>query len=463
VTEVKEAGPFERIITIAVDGDTLEAAKNRAARRLSGQLKIKGFRPGKAPRRIVESMVGSETLQQEAIEEALPGLVTEALESSELEPAATPRVDEIRDKEGGVDIDVRITLWPEITEVPDYEGRRIELEAPPIGDEQVDEQVDRMRDQFAELDDVDREGFDGDYVLIDLKTSAAGGEEIEAGSANDLMYEIGSGSFLEGLDDALRGKGAGSIEEFTTTLPPTIGEHAGDEVTARILVKQVKAKRLPDVTDEWVEEVSEFESVTEMRESLAEQMQFVRESGLRAQFEQKLVGDLRDELVIDIPDALVEGEMDATLHRFAHRLSAQGISIEQYFQLTGQDQQAFVDDLREQANLNLRTRILLEGIARREELEVSADEIDETIESLAKAAETTVEEYREVLEQGAQEKTLAGDILRRKAIDRLLELAVAVDAEGNEIEFTQPEAPASDADADADGADEADEASADEE
>ncbi len=464
MTEVKEAGPFERIITIAVDGETLEAAKNRAARRLSGQLKIKGFRPGKAPRRIVESMVGSETLQQEAIEEALPGLVTEALESSDLEPAATPRVDEIRDNEGGVDIDVRVTLWPEASDIPEYEGRKVELDAPPIDDQQIDEQIDRMRDQFAELQDVEREGFDGDYVLIDLKTSAAG-EEVEAGSANDLMYEIGSGSFLEGLDDALRGRGAGTIEEFSTTLPQTIGEHAGEEVTARVLVKQVKAKQLPDVTDEWVEEVSEFESVAEMRESLAEQMNVVRESALRAQFEQQVVGDLREELVIDLPDALVEGEMDATLHRFAHRLSAQGITIEQYFQLTGQDQQAFVDDLREQANLNLRTRVLLEGIARQEGLEVADDELSETIESLAEAAETTVEEYREVLEQGAQEKTLAGDILRRKAIDRLLELAVAVDAEGNEIEFTQPEAPASDTDADAEGADadEVDEASADEE
>ncbi len=462
MTEVKEAGPFERIVTITMDGEALETAKNRAARRLSRQMKVKGFRPGKAPRRIVESMVGADTLRQEAIEDALPALVTEALTSSELEPAATPRVEEIRDADGGVDIDVRITLWPEDVDLPDYAGRRVEIDAPPATDEQVDRQIERIRDQFAELDDVQREGFDGDYVLIDLKTSSEG-EQIEAGSANDLMYEIGSGSFLEGLDDALRGRAAGSIEEFTTTLPTTIGEHAGREVTARVLVKQVKTKRLPEVTDEWIEEVSEFESVAEMRESLEEQLRAIHESSMRAQFEQKLIHELRSELAVVLPEALVEAEMDSTLHRFAHRLGAQGISIDQYFELTGQDQQSFVDDLREQANLNILTRILLEGVARREALEVDDSELNDTIESLAKAAETTAEEYREALRQGAREKTLAGDILRRKAIDRLLELAVAVDAEGNEIEFAKPEARAAEEEEDAGGGDPGIEFSADEE
>jgi trigger factor len=161
---------------------------------------------------------------------------------------------------------------------------------------------------------------------------------------------------------------------------------------------------------------------------------------VRSEVEQKLIGELRDEMAIVLPDTLVEGEMEATLHRFAHRLSAQGISIEQYLEITGQDQKAFVEDLRQQGTLNLLTRILLEGVARAEGLEVSDAELDEAVEELAAAAETTPEEYRRVLREGAQEKALAGDILTRKAIDRLLELAVAVDTEGNEIEFDEPEA-----------------------
>jgi trigger factor len=439
VTEVKEAGQFERILTVTLEGDAYESAKDRAARKLAQQVKIKGFRPGKAPRRIVESVVGAPAIRDEAIEQALPQLVAEAILESDLEPAVTPRVEEVRDVEGGVEVDLRITEWPELDRVPEYRARRIEVDSPEVTDEDVDAQIDRIRDQFAELDDVDREGFDGDFAVIDLATSVDG-EEIAAGSAKDLMIEIGTSAHIEGLDDAVRGKKAGHIAEFTTTLPPTIGEHAGREAAARVLVKAVKAKRLPEVTDEWVDDVSEFETIAEMRRTLSEQMAEIRESAIREEYEQKLLEELRSEVEIALPDALVEAEMDVVLHRFAHRLETQGVTLDKYFELTGQDEGAFVEDLRSQARLNLITRILLEAISAEEGLEVTDEETDETIEALARAAEVSPEDYREALARGAQEKSLAGDILRRKAIDRLLELAVAVDAEGNEIEFTKPEA-----------------------
>jgi trigger factor len=439
VTEVKEAGPFERILTVTLEGDAYESAKNRAARKLAQQVKIKGFRPGKAPRRIVESVVGADALREEAIEQALPKLVAEAILELDLEPVVTPRVAEVRDVEGGVEVDLRITEWPKLDRPPEYRGRRIEVDSPAVTDEDVDAQVDRIRDQFAELDDVDREGFDGDFAVIDLATSVDG-EEIADGSVKDLMIEIGASAHIAGLDDAVRGKKAGHIAEFTTTLPPTIGEHGGREAAARVLVKAVKAKRLPEVTDEWVDDVSEFETVTDMRRMLGEQMAEIRESAVREEYEQKLLEELRSEAEITLPDALVEAEMDAVLHRFAHRLETQGITLDKYFELTGQDEGAFVEDLRSQARLNLLTRILLEAVAAEEGLEVTDEETDDTIEALARAADVSPEDYRAALERGAQEKSLAGDILRRKAIDRLLELAVAVDAEGNEIEFTKPEA-----------------------
>jgi trigger factor len=439
VTEVKEAGPFERILTVTLEGDAYESAKNRAARKLAQQVKIKGFRPGKAPRKIVESVVGAEALRDEAIEQSLPRLVAEAILESELEPAVTPRVEGIRDIEGGVEVDLRVTEWPSLDRVPEYRGRRIMVDSPSVTDEDVEGQIDRIRDQFAELDDVDREGFDGDYAVIDLATSVDG-EEIAAGSAKDLMIEIGASAHIAGLDDAVRGKKAGHIAEFATTLPPTIGEHAGRDAKARVLVKAVKTKRLPEVTDEWVDDVSEFETVAEMREMLREQMAMIRESAVREEYEQKLLEELRSDVEITLPDALVEAEMDAVLHRFAHRLETQGVTLDKYFELTGQDQGAFVEDLRSQARLNLITRILLEAVGVEEGLEVTDEETDETIEALAKAAKVAPEDYREALARGAQEKSLAGDILRRKAIDRLLELAVAVDADGNEIVFTKPEA-----------------------
>lgn len=437
MTQGSEESPFERTITVVLDGAALEAGREKAARRLSRELKIKGFRPGKAPRKVVESMVGAETLRREAIDEALPPAVAAALTEADLQPAVTPRVLAVRDAGEGVEAEVRVTLWPEVTGLPDYRGRRIVLDSPAVSEADVDAQVERLRLQFAELDDVDREGFDGDFALIDLRTRL-GDDEVAAGSTTDLLVEIGSGAFLEGLDEALRGKKAGDIVEFGTTLPKGMGKDGGKAVEARVLVKQIKARRLPELTDAWIDDVSEFATLAEMREALGAEMRRVRLGAARAELEQRLLDQLRDEMKLVLPGDLVEAEADAVLHRFAHRLEARQVTIEQYLTATGQDADALVGDARAQAVLNLRTRLLLEAVAEAEGLEVAEEDLARAIEALAAAAKTTPAEYRRALEQGGQEKTLAGDILRRRAVDRLLELVVAVDADGSEIEFPAP-------------------------
>jgi trigger factor len=449
VTEAGEGSPFERTITVALDGAALEAGKGQAARRLAREMEIKGFRPGKAPRKVVESMVGADTMRREAIDEVLTDAVQAALAEAGLQPAVTPRVVAVRDVEDGVEAEVRVTLWPEAPELPVYRGRRIVVDSPLVSEADVDAHVERLRLQFAELDDVEREGFEGDFALVDLRTRS-GDAEVAAGSASDLLVEIGAGAFLEGLDEALRGKKAGDIVEFSTTLPKGMGEDGGKAVEARVLVKQVKARRLPELTDAWVDDVSEFATVAEMREVLGAELRRARLGAARAELEQRLLDQLRDEMDLRLPGDLVEAEADAVLHRFAHRLEARKITIEQYLAATGQEADALVGDARAQAVLNLRTRLLLEAVAEAEGLEVTDEDLDGAIEALAAAAKSTPAEYREALERGGQGKALAGDILRQRAIDRLLEFAVAVDADGNEIEF-----PAVDPGSDAAGAGEA--------
>jgi len=276
-------------------------------------------------------------------------------------------------------------------------------------------------------------------VLADVKTRLDG-EEFAAGSANDMLYEIGSGSLLDGLDEALRGSAAGGILEFPSTLPEQMGEEGGREVEVRVLVKQVKAKRLPELTDDWVSEVSEFETVAEMREELREQIHAIRLRGVRSELEQRLLSELVEDMDLELPEPLLDAEMDSVFHRFAHRLETQGIEMDQYFQITGQDRDAFIEDLRSQAALNLRTRILLEEIAEHEGIEVDAGELDQAIVALAAAARVSVDDYRAALEEGGRGDALSGDILRRKAVDRLLELAVPVDESGNEVQLPAPAA-----------------------
>jgi len=439
VTEAGEGSPFERTITVVLDGAALETGKGRAARRLSRELKIKGFRPGKAPRRVVESVVGADTMRREAIDEALPDAVEAALAEAGLQPAVPARVVAVRDAGDGVEAEVRVTMWPEVSEPPAYRGRRIVVDSPEVSEADVDAHVERLRLQFAELDDVEREGFDGDFALIDLRTRS-GEAEVAAGSATDLLVEIGAGAFLDGLDEALRGKKSGDIVEFPTTLPKGMGEEGGKAVEARVLVKQVKARRLPELSDAWVDDVSEFATVAEMREALGAELRRVRLGAARAELEQRLLDQLRDEMDLRLPGDLVEAEADAVLHRFAHRLEARKVTIEQYLAATGQDADALVGDARAQAVLNLRTRILLEAVAEAEGLEVAEEDLARAVEALAAVAKTTPAKYRQALEKGGQGKALAGDILRRRAIDRLLELAAAVDADGNKIEFPAPDA-----------------------
>lgn len=434
MVEVTEVGRFERAVTVALTPEAIETGRRKAAARLSQEAKVKGFRPGKAPVKVVESMVGADRFRREAIEEALPPVVTSVLDEAGLHPAVAPRVIDIDDADGAVTVKLQVTLWPTLDEVPEYAGKTVEVEVAAVTAEDVDQQIERMRHQFATLEDVGREGFDGDFVLIDVAT-AFGGSEYAPGSAKDLLYEIGSGTFLEGMDESLRGAGAGSIVSFQSRLPEGLGPEAGEEVGVRVLVKQVKAKRLPVVTDEWVAEVTDLENLEAMRSELMEQMTEIRRRSAWRQVEERVLADLIDAMVLEVPEALVESEMEAVLHRFAHRLESQGVDLGQYLQLTGQDESAFVVDLRSQSLLNLKTRVLLESVADQEGITVSAEELQRAVNALAAAAKVPAAEYLEALTRGDGVVTLAGDILRRKAVDRILDLVVPVDAGGTAVEL----------------------------
>jgi trigger factor len=459
VNEVREVGPFERMLTVTIDADALTQGRRTAAARLSKTTKIKGFRPGKAPIKVVESVVGSDTLDREAVDDALPKVLAAAIAEADLRPVVYPRLTDVRSLESGTEVDVLITLWPTVERLPDYRGRRVVVERPIVSDPDVDEQVERMREQFAELDEVAREGFDGDFVLVDVRTTVDGAE-LAAGSTTDLMYEIGSGSLFEGMDDALRGTATGGIVEFETRLPEPMGTDAGKTARIRLLVKGVHAKRLPDLTDEWVDDVSEFGTIAQMRQEIADEMQRIFDRNSWARLEQRLMSDLIEDLDLELPDGLVAAEMESVLHRFAHRLEQQGVTVEQYLELTGQDAERFSGDLRSQAEANLRSRVLLDSIAESEGLEVEPAEFEREVAALAGASGVEEDDYRAALSEGGHEVSLTGDILRRKAVDLLLSLVVATDEAGAPIDLPQRDTEADPGRDEADEAEHADDGSA---
>jgi trigger factor len=431
---VTDAGPFEKIVGFGVTEADIEAAKTRAARRLSQQVKIRGFRPGKAPRPIVEATVGPDRLRAEAIDDLLPSKLAGVLDELAIEPAVTPALESMDDASDGIDVRVRVTLWPTLDSVPEHGGRTVEVGAVEISEEELSAQLDRIRDQFAELSPVDRAAATGDYVTIDLSASAGGADVAEARAAQ-IMYEVGSGGFIEGIDDVLEGAAAGATLTFDAPLPDGFGEQAGQAVTFQVVVDQVQEKVLPELTDEWVSEVTEFSSVAELEVNLEERMTDMKRRVLAARFREMAVDGLVDQVEVDLPEALVREEMDDVLHRFVHRLETQGITLDDYFSVTQVPREDFLEDLRLQADRSIRTRLLLEAIARKEGFEVSSDEISAVIESVA-AGSQKPDQVRRALRSDPQEKSLSGDILRNKALAAIIAGAAPVDEQGNPVDLT---------------------------
>ncbi len=389
-TTLSDAGPFEKVLTLRLEEDELADAEEQAARRLSRELRIKGFRPGKAPRRIVEATVGPDRLRSEAIDDLLPTAVDQALTETDLSPAVTPSVEAIRTIDEGVEVDVRVTVWPETDKVPDYQDRRIEIDLPMVDDERVDEQITQVRRQFAELETVTRHAQDGDFVSVDI-AATSGGAEVPEASASDLLYELGSGTFVEGLDSILPGKGAGEILNFVGPLPAGFGDRAGEEVDFRVLIKEVRRVKLPDLEDDWVSEVTEFDTVDELRSNLRTRLDAVERSTARLELRNKLLEELIAELDVELPPAIVNAEMESQLHRFGHRLEAQGVTLADYMRVTGLDREALTNDLRNQAERSIQIDILLDAVAADAELTVSDEELDEAREALARAPTTPMQ------------------------------------------------------------------------
>lgn len=431
---VTEAGPNEKLVAFEVAEADLEAAKAAAARRLSKDLKIRGFRPGKAPRAIVEATVGSARLRSEAIDEILPEKVGSILTEAEIDPAVPPSLESLEDTDDGVKVEVRVTLWPALDEVPEIHDRTVEVGSPDVADEELQEQLDRFREQFASIEEVDRPAEAGDFVMMDI-SAVQNGEEVPEATASALMYEVGSGGLVEALDDSLTGASAGDVVSFDGPLPEGFGEKAGMEVTYTVTVNDVRKRILPEVTDEWVAETTEFDTADELTSTLRGQMESMKKRSMLNAFQDRALDQLIDEIEIELPEALVRAEMDEVFHRFSHRLEEQELSLEDYFQATGIPQESFISDLESQAERSLKSRLLLEAVIDNEGLEVGDGELQSVIEMVIASSEDP-ERVKLALESEAQRKNLVGDILRNKALEAIVKGARPVDEDGNEVDLT---------------------------
>jgi trigger factor len=422
---------------VAIPAADFERAIDAAFRKLAQEVRLPGFRPGKAPRRLLEARLGTEAARDQALRDSLPEYYIEAVEAEDIDVIAAPEIDITAGEDNGdVEFDAIVEVRPQVS-VEGHEALQVEIPNPTVADAAVDGQVDMLRDRFADLEDSSSPLADGNYAEIDIK-GYVHDESIEGLTATDYLYELGSGIVVPKLDEELRGKRPGDILKFNDTLPERFGERAGDEVSFQVLVKETKRKVLPEVTDEWVSEVSEFDTVDALRDDVRTRLDMYARVQAQLMVRDKVLAAVADLVAGDVPDTLVNQEMERRLHDLAHRLEEQmpGLTIPQYLAASGQDQEAFLDGVRVGAAGAVRADLALRAVVAQEGITASDEEVDREIDQLAERLGEKPAKVRKDLERRGVIQAVRSDIERSKALSFLIDHATVVDEDGNPVDLS---------------------------
>ena len=432
-------------LSVEVDEAEIDKALDSAFKRIAQEVRIPGFRPGKAPRRILEARLGSDVARQEALREALPDWYARAVEEHEVDVIAPPEIDITSGaEEGAISFDAVVEVRPKIN-VAGYDRLRVVVPAPTVDESDVDAQVERLRGQFGELRTVERPAVDGDHVTIDIAGSIAG-EPIEGLTADDYLYEVGSESIVPEIDEHVRGAKVGDILVFEADHPDPDEE---DRISFRLLVKEVKEKVLPDVDDAWANEASEFETVEELRADFRERLSAVKRVQSQLALRQGVIDSLVQLVDDEPPEALVATEVDRRARDLVHRLSHQGASVEQYLAATGQSGEDLTNQLREQAVSAVKADLALRAVIEAEGITGDEEEVEAELARIATQMGQPLDKVRRDVERGGQIEAVRSDVTRGKALEWLADHAEVVDEDGNVIDRSlleppQPSEPAGD-------------------
>jgi trigger factor len=416
-------------LSVQLDESEVDRALEQTVRKLSREVRVPGFRPGKVPRRVLEARLGgSANLRSEALREALPDFYARAVVETELDPIAPPEIDITSGEESGaVEFDALVQVRPTVA-IPGYANLQVTVPSLAVADEDVTAQLDRLRENDGELVSVSRPARDKDNVTINLHAKSMAGEEVV--SADDFLYEVGRGSVAPELDEQLRGAKAGDVFAFNARLPG-----ASEEALAfSVLVKEVQEKHLPEATDEWAAENSEFQTAEELRADIAERIRQIRLLEARMAWRNNSVGALVD-LVDDeeIPGVLVDEELSRSVHDLGHRLEQQNLTLDQFLAATGRDADSLLAELRLEAFRAVKADLALRALADAESLEVDDDELAENLAASAERLNVGVDELRDSLDRNGRMGEVRSEQRKAKALTWLLDNVQLVDEEGNQV------------------------------
>lgn len=408
-------------VTIEVDAAKLDAAITKAYNKKKYQFNIPGFRKGKVPQKLIEKEYGVEIFYEDAANILIPDAYAEEMKDCDLEIVSRPEIDVVQLEKGKPFIfTAELAVKPEVT-LGDYKGLDVPKTRVTVKKEEVEEELKRTQEQNArEITIEDRPVKDGDILTIDYSGSVDG-EKFEGGTAQDQTLIIGSGAFIPGFEEQLIGKELNEETEINVTFPEEYhaADLAGKEAVFEVKIKAIKEKELPELDDEFASEVSEFETLDEYKADIKEKIRERKKEEAKTERENKLVDLAVENAQMDIPDAMVEEQVQQMTEEFAQRLSYQGLSMEQYLQFSGMDAQKFADDMKPQAVKRIETRLVLEAIVKAENIEVSEEEYKAEVEKMAAMYQMETEQLEKLI-QDAQKEQMMDDIAVQKAVDFLV-------------------------------------------
>ncbi len=439
-------------LSVEVPFEEVKPSLDAAYKKIGAQIRVPGFRPGKVPARIIDQRVGRAAVLEEALNEVVPQTYVEAAREHELKTLGQPDIEVTRQDDEALSFTAEVDVRPEIT-LPELSGIAVSVDDAEVTDADVDEQLSALRERFGSLKGVDRAVQAGDYVSIDLIASIDG-EEIEAGSAKGMSYEVGSGDLIDGLDDAITGKSAGDTATFTAVLEQ--GDRAGDEAEISATVNSVKEKELPDLDDDFAQLASEFDTIDELRDDLRGRLGNVKKMEQGSQARDKLVEHLLATVEFPVPESAIKAEVDQREHEIVHALNHDDAMFERYLQTQGKTRDEFTEELRGDAEKAVRAQFLLDAIAESTEVQVGDTELTEYLVRQASRYNMAPQEFASQIMQAGNLPVVYADVRRNKALAEVLESAKITDASGNSVDLSALRSALADAEA-AEAVDDADE------
>lgn len=418
-------------LTVEVPFEELKPEIDNAYKALAQQVNIPGFRKGKAPRQLIDARIGRGPVLEQVVNDMLPTRYQQALEENDITPLGQPEIDITKLEDGEtVEFTAEVDVRPEI-EVPDFSEISVTVPALPSDEEAVDAEIERLRERFGELKDTKRKMKTGDFAIIDL-SATVDGEEIEEANAEGMSYQIGAGDLIDGLDTALRGMKTGEDAEFTTTLKQ--GEYEGKEAVVKVHVQQSKERKLPELDEDFVQMASEFDTVEELRESLAERVGEQAKANQAAQIRDAVLDAALEKATFELPEKVVEEQAHAQLHQTLGQLAHDDAALNKALEAQGMTREQFDADNKEAAEKAVRTQLFLDTVAEQENPEVSQQELTDHILFTAQSYGMDPNQFIQQLQSAGQIGQLFSDVRRGKALAAVITRTTVKDEEGNAID-----------------------------